>query len=164
MLRNKTPAPDFTLLDDRGRERSLAVLRGNKPLVLFFFRGAFCPTARKDLMAYLNVYSRIHSVGARLAAISVDPPELLHTLRERLELPFPLLSDPDFAVSRSYGVYESDETDEGPQPHGEPAVFILDVDGNIAYSQIQTGPKAHANPAELVLILLYMAGNGGRYW
>ena len=164
MLRNLTPAPDFTLRDEQGHERSLDDLRAGKPLVIFFFRGAFCPTARKDLLAYANVYSRIQALGAELVAISVDTPEELHRLRHRLGLEFALLSDPDFIVSARYGVYCSDEVEEGPQPHGEPAIFILDVDGNIAYSQVQSGPKGHANPAEMVLILLYMKSNGGRYW
>ena len=59
-------------------------------------------------------------------------------------------------------LYRSDD-EEGPQPHGEPAVFIIDADGNLAYSQVQTGPKGSANPADLALVLLYMRDNGGRY-
>jgi peroxiredoxin len=73
-----------------------------------------------------------------------------------------LLSDEGLVVSRTYGVYES-EDGEGPQPHGEPALFIVDVDGRIAYSQIMTGPKGLANPSEMALVLLYMTLNGGRY-
>jgi peroxiredoxin len=164
MLRNKTPAPDFALQDDSGEQRSLAELHADKPLVLFFFRGSFCPTSHRDLLAYTDVYERVLSIGADMVAISVDTPKVLQSLRERLHLPFTLLSDSDFAVSGLYGIYSSDEVEEGPQPHGEPAVFILDAEAKIVYSQIQTGPKGHANPADTVLMLLYMANNGGRYW
>jgi peroxiredoxin len=115
-------------------------------------------------MGYANTYSRLQAMGGELMAISVDAPDTLKQLKERLQLPFRLLSDADFSVARRYGVYESDETDEGTQPHGEPAVFLLDIDGKIAYSQLQSGPKGHANAAELVLIVLYMANNKGRYW
>lgn len=164
MLRNKTAAPDFALCDARGILQPLDDLRCGGALLLYFFRGAYCPSARRDLATYADVHTRITALGAVMAAISVDSPGDLRTLRERLYLPFPLLSDPDFAVSRQYGIYESDETDEGPQPHGEPAVYIIDADGNIAYSQIQTGPKGTAHPAEMALMLLYMSGNEGRYW
>jgi peroxiredoxin len=75
-----------------------------------------------------------------------------------------VLSDPDFAVSGRYGVYRSDEVDKGPQPHGEPAVFLLDVQGDIAYTQILSSPKGLANPAEMALVLLYMCHHIGRYW
>jgi peroxiredoxin len=164
MLRNKMPAPGFTLLTADNQPRTLEQLAAGKPLLLFFFRFADCPTSRRDLVRYAEVFPRFHAVGARMAAVSVEPSERHAQLRDELRLPFHLMSDPDFSVSRAYGIYDSDETDEGPQPHGEPAVFILDVDGNIAYSQVQTGPKGTANPAELVLMLLYMEKNGGRYW
>lgn len=165
MLRNKSAPPDFSLLDEEGTTRSLDSLRlAGKPLLLFFFRFEHCPTSQRDLMAYADVYRRMEMMGADMAAVSVEPPDAHRRLRKRLGLPFPLLSDADFSVSRAWGIYESDETDEGPQPHGEPAVFILDGDGNIAYSQVQTGPKGTADPASLALVLLYMVNNGGRYW
>lgn len=103
-------------------------------------------------------------MNGELVAISVDEPDTLKQLKEQLELPFRLLSDADFSVSRQYGVYESDETDEGPQPHAEPAVFLLDTDGKIAYSQIQSGQKGHAGAAVRALVVFYMAQNNGRYW
>ena len=164
MLRNKTLTPDFSLPDENGTRCELAQLRAGKLLTLLFFRGAFCPTARRDLMAYANVYQRLRAMGGELVAISVDEPAALKQLKEQLQLPFRLLSDTGFSVSRRYGVHESDDTDEGPQPHGEPAVFLLDSDGKLAYSQLQSGPKGHANPAELALVVLYMANHNGRYW
>lgn len=162
MLRNQTPAPDFTLRDHQGQERSLSQLRGGKAIALFFFRGEFCPTSYKGLADYADIYPRFEALDADFAAISIDTPETLGELRETMRLPFTLLSDSDFKVSESYGVYRSDD-EEGPQPHGEPAAFILDADGNIAYSQVQTGPKGSADPASLALVLLYMRDNGGRY-
>ena len=162
MLRNQTSAPDFSLLDQDKNERTLTQLRGDKPLLLFFYRGAFCGTSRKQLIDYADNYGRIQAVGAELVAISVDTPKTSRDLADDLEIEFPLLSDADFRVSQSYGVYQSDD-DEGPQPHGEPAVFIVDVDGKIAYSQIQSGPRASANASDIALVLLYMRDNGGRY-
>ena len=162
MLRNQTPAPDFSLLDQSGKQRTLAELRGDKPLLLFYYRGAFCPTTHKQLTDYADIYSRFKPLGAQLVAVSVDDPATSRKLADELKIEFPLLSDTDFQLAENYGVYKSDD-EEGPQPHGEPAIFIIDVDGKIAYSQIQTGPKGSANPAELALVLLYMRDNGGRY-
>lgn len=162
MLKNGSAAPDFTLTGHDGASIRLGALSGGKPLLLLFFRGAFCPTARRNLLSYNNVHGRIQSLGCGMAAVSADTPKTLAALHERLELEFPLLSDAGFEVSRRYGVYESDDG-EGPRPHGEPALFILDVDGKLAYSQIMTGPKGLADPAEMALVLLYMTQNGGRY-
>ncbi len=162
MLKNQTPAPEFSLLDQDGKQRTLSQIRGDKPLVLFYYRGEFCPTSRKQLGDYADNYSRFEPLGAELVAISVDPPETSRDLADKLKLEFTLLCDTDFKVAQDYGVYKSDD-EEGPQPHGEPAVFIIDADGKIAYSQVQTGPKGSANPADLALVLLYMRDNGGRY-
>lgn len=164
LLRNNTPAPSFSLLDHTGVQRSLDELRGGRALILLFFRGAFCATARRDLLAWGDIHERILWLQANLIALSVDAPDELSRLKERLELPFGLLSDPDFAVSRLYGVYESDETEAGPQPHGEPATFVLDAQARVIYSQIQSGPKGAAPANEILLMLQFMQQNGGRYW
>jgi len=164
MFRNGTPAPAFSLLDSENRLRSLGEWVGEKPLVLLFFRGAFCGTSRRDLLAWSDIHERIEWLGADLIAISADAPAELARLKRTLELPFTLLSDADFAVSRAYGIYESDETNEGPQPHGEPAIFVLDRLGNFAFSQLQSGPKGAANANEILLMLVTMQRQGGFYW
>ena len=162
MLRNHDSAPEFSLLDQDGQQRTLADLRGDQPLLLFYYRGAFCPTSHKQLTDYADIYSRFKPLGAQLVAVSVDDSATSKKLAGELKVQFPLLSDTDFSLAQSYGVYKSDDT-EGPQPHGEPAIFIIDSEGKIAYSQIQTGPKGSANPAELAMVLLYMRDNGGKY-
>lgn len=164
MLRNLSLPPDFSLPDWQGQTRSLDEVRGDKTLVLVFFRGAFCATSRRDLLAFADVYERIGWLGAELCAISVDAPHELRRLRDTLDLPFPLLSDENFAVSTAYGIYASDETDAGPQPHGEPGTFVLDAQGRLVFSQLQSGPKGAASTGEIMLMLLWMQRNGGRYW
>lgn len=164
MLRNGSTPPSFQLLDHTGQGRSLDELGHGQPLVVLFFRGAFCATARRDLLTWGDIAERIEWLGAHLIAISVDAPEELARLRSTLDLPFDLLSDPDFVVSRAWGIYESDERDEGPQPHGEPGTFVLDVAGKLAFSQVQSGPKGAASANEILLMLLLMQRQNGFYW
>lgn len=164
MLRNGSLPPTFRLPDSSGQVRSLDELGGGKPLVVLFFRGAFCATARRDLLAWSDIRERIEWLGAELVAISVDPVEELARLKATLELSFVLLSDADFAVSREWGIYESDERDEGPQPHGEPGTFVLDAAGKLAFSQLQSGPKGAAPANEVLLMLLLMQRQNGFYW
>src|SRR5258708_6467567 len=136
MLRNKAAAPSFRLADADGEFVTLAGIHNKRPLLLLFFRGEFCPTARRDLQAYADVYNRIEAIGAELVGISADTPANHRVLRDDLWVPFPLLSDPGLTVAETYGVYRSDDVGEGPDPHCEPALFIVDADGKIAYSQI----------------------------
>jgi peroxiredoxin Q/BCP len=164
MLRNGSTAPAFDLQDETGAFRSLTMLRDSRLFLLLFVGFAACSTSRRDLLAYANVYDRLRALDADMAAITADTPDNHRRLSAELGLPFPVLSDQNFAVSERYGVYRSDEVEMGPQPHGEPAVFILDVEGAIAYSQILSGPKGLANPTEMALVLLYMRQHDGRYW
>lgn len=164
MFRNGTPAPDFYLPDERGHAVSLHALRNEKTLVLLFFRGAFCATSRRDLLAWADIYERVQWLDAELCAISVDAPPELAKLKNTMQLPFTLLSDQDFSVSRTFNIYASDETDAGPQPHGEPGTFVIDNAGNFVYSQTQSGPKGAANANEIILMLVLMQHQNGRYW
>ncbi len=164
MLRNGSRPPHFQLPDSTGVFRSLDELRREKPLVVLFHRGAFCATARRDLLAWGDIHERIECLGAGLVAISVDLPEEVARLKTKLELPFELLSDADFSVSRAWGIYQSDETEAGPQPHGEPGTFVLDRTGKLAFSQLQSGPKGAANANEILLMLLLMQRQDGFYW
>jgi peroxiredoxin len=162
MLRNGTIAPDFTLRDQDGTEQSLGALRDGKVLVINFFRGTFCPTARRDLINLNDAGRRTESLGAKIVGISADAPEQLRYLRRHLDLQFTLLSDVDYEVSPQYGVYES-EDGEGPPRHAEPALVVIDANGNTAWSQIQSGPKGLTGAGELFQILLVMHANGGVY-
>ena len=164
LTRNNTSAPTFSLPDSAGKTHSLPELRGGGALVLHFFRGAFCPTAHRDLLNYGDTLQRIRGLNADLVAISADAPEELSRLKERLKIPFMLLSDGDFSVSQLYGIYTSDETEAGPQPHGEPAVFVIDNAGRIIYSQLQSGPKGTAPTGDILQMLQFMHENDGHYW
>src|SRR5689334_6460884 len=109
MLRNGTAAPGFVLPDEDGRGRPLDEIHGGRPLLLYFFRGEFCPTAQRDLVNYANTYDRMRAVGAEMAAISAETVSRHRELKDRLKLPFLLLSDTGFLLSERYGVYRSDD-------------------------------------------------------
>ena len=162
MLRNGTLAPDFALRDDQDNETTLKEACQGKVVVLHFFRGAFCPTSHRDLMNLNDALERFEMLESEVIGISADSPSQLHALRRQLGLRFPLLSDSDYEIAPQYGVYES-EDGEGPPRHAEPALFIIDTNGNIAWSQIQSGPKGLANIGEVLMILLMMAANHGTY-
>lgn len=75
-----------------------------------------------------------------MVGISVDPIEKSKDLAQSLGLTFPLLSDPDLAVIRAYGV--ADESNEIAWP----SEFIVDRDGTIRWrataQSVGTRPSA----------------------
>lgn|SRR5690606_30899319 len=83
-------------------------------------------------------------LGVRVVAISADSAADSRALRERLGLPFPLLSDPDAAVAAAYGVAMK------RQDIAIPSTFVVLPDRTIAWSYV--GENASDRPqAELVL-------------
>ena len=55
-----------------------------------------------------DAYSRFQDAGIKLYALSYDEVDALAAFAEAHAIPFPLLSDPDSAVIRSYGILNTD--------------------------------------------------------
>ncbi len=55
------------------------------------------------------MYWEVRGLGADIVALVNDTPETNAELRERLDLPFSLLSDPDAGISRLYNAFHNNE-------------------------------------------------------
>lgn len=104
MLEIGTIAPDFTLTADDGSEVSLSDFRGKK-VILYFYPKADTPGCTKQACAIRDIYPNIDGQGAVVIGISPDSPEKLVKFREKHNLPFILLSDPDHQVAEAYGAW-----------------------------------------------------------
>lgn len=159
MLRNGTPAPDFTLLNANEEPVSLSSYIG-KIICLIFLRGRFCPTTDKFLAAYQDFYSRMKELGVVLIGISADSPSDHRFYAEHLRVKFPLLTDPDFNVCNQYGLYRDQHKG---RDFSEPGLVVIDIDGKVCYSVLSSGPKGLPLPGEVAPVLLYMHSHGGKY-
>ncbi|OQY20652.1 MAG: peroxiredoxin, partial [Anaerolineaceae bacterium 4572_32.1] len=101
MLEQGASAPDFTLTADDGTEVSLSDLGGQK-VVLYFYPKADTPGCTKQACAIRDVYPRLESAETVVIGISPDPPAKLVKFRQKYDLPFILLSDPDHTVAGAY--------------------------------------------------------------
>ncbi len=63
--------------------------------------------------------------------ISVDPVENNHAMVEKLELPFPLLSDPEGRVIKEWGVWN--DNDGGV---AKPSIFAIRKDRSVAWRYV----------------------------
>jgi peroxiredoxin Q/BCP len=97
-------APDFTLPDETGTERTLTGLLADGPLVLFFYPAALTPGCTAEACHFRDLAAEFAAVGARPAGISGDPVERQQEFAGRHGLGMPLLSDPDGTVRERYGV------------------------------------------------------------
>ena len=125
MLKTGSKAPEFVLENDRGGETSLAELLQDGPLVLYFYPADFTPGCTREACSIRDIHTDIQAVGLQVVGISPQDIESHIRFREKHELPFILLSDPDKAVIKMYDV-------DGPFGVGvRRATFLINQDGTI---------------------------------
>jgi len=163
-------APGFELPELGGGFRSLAEELRHGPLVISFYRGAWCPYCNLEMQALQAALPQIEAAGSRLIAIAPELPEHAGTIRDKGNLTFPLLHDRDNTVARSYGlvftlpetlrpIYESFGIDlAASQGNGRyelpmPATYIVGSDGVIAHAFVDVDYTRRMEPAEIVEIL-----------
>ena len=96
-------AGDFTLSDASGQPVTLSALRG-RPVLLVFYKGGWCPFCRKELARLASEARPFMAAGVQIVAISSDSQEAAARTKERFDLPFTVLADPDLHVVPRCGV------------------------------------------------------------
>ena len=104
MLDVGSKAPEFVLPDDEGDETSLSDLLKDGPLILYFYPADFTPGCTKEACSIRDIHDEIQSVGLQVVGISPQDVESHQKFRDKHELPFKLLSDPDKVAVKMYDV------------------------------------------------------------
>lgn len=129
-------APQWTLKDPEGRDRSLSEFRG-KPVVLIFFLGHGCLHCAEQLQAFAPMSKEFSDAGLSLLAVSSDDQEGLKLSLANYKdgtLPIPLLADNGLETFKAYRAYDDFEK----QPlHG---TFVIDGDGLVRWQDISYEP------------------------
>jgi len=103
-LRVGQMAPDFTLTDAVGKPVSLGALREQGPVIISFYRGAWCPFCNIELRSLQAALPQFQELGATLIAISPEKPDYAMPMIERENLAFGVLSDPGNRVAKQFGL------------------------------------------------------------
>jgi peroxiredoxin len=160
-------APAFALPSARGGTVALDDLLASGPVVLSFYRGAWCPVCNLELAALLAIHDDIRALGASLVAVNPQSPDDSLTLAERLALDFDVLSDTDQSVADAYRIrfelagplrdlYE--QVGMGlPAQNADhswrlpvPATFVLDRDGVVQARHVDPDYRTRMEPAAVL--------------
>ena len=135
MIEPGTPAPDFELPDQDGNTVSLADLRG-QTTVLVFYPSDFSPVCTDQLNVYQEVLGELHERGVRLYGVSVDSAWTHKAFQEKLGVTIPLLADfhPKGEVASRFGLYS--ET-YGVAKRG---LVLIDPEGVVRWSYRSPSP------------------------
>ncbi len=96
-------APDFTATAQDGAKVHISALKG-KAVVVYFYPKDETAGCTKEACAFRDSWDAIGKTGAVLVGISADTLESHRSFVAHYKLPFLLVSDPDGAIGRSYGV------------------------------------------------------------
>jgi peroxiredoxin len=162
--------PAFTLGNASGESINIYDCLAQGPLIINFYRGAWCPYCNLELIAYREILPEIKELGANLVAISPELPDSSFSLIEKHELEFELLSDLDNVVAKEFGlVFKLDKNllhlynkrgfaieaahgnDKGELPL--PATYVIDRDGKIIMSYVNTDYTKRLEPKETLAAL-----------
>jgi peroxiredoxin Q/BCP len=97
-------APDFTLNDQNGKPVHFTDLLGKTAIVLYFYPKDNSAGCTAEACAFRDSYEAFQEAGATVVGVSADSAESHQAFASRHNLPFILLSDPDSAVHKLYGV------------------------------------------------------------
>jgi peroxiredoxin len=179
VLRAGARAPEFTLPDAlTGKPVRSADLLALGPLVVNFFRGRWCPYCVTELETWRDLHAEIRRRGALFVAISPQTKRQNDFTLQQHGLPFPILSDAGAAVAESFGVaytvpaahrryYQGilvnipfvnsggsyQTATEASWRLPLPAVFVIDRDGAIAYSEAHADFRVRPEPADVLAAL-----------
>lgn len=127
-------APSFTLYDSDKQQVSLESYQG-KNIVLLFFPLAFTGVCTKELCGMRDNIGTYEKLDAQILAVSVDSLFTLDKFKQEQNYNFPLLSDFNKEVARSYdSLYE--EFVLGMQGVAKRSAFVIDKTGVIRYAEV----------------------------
>ncbi|MCB0219007.1 MAG: AhpC/TSA family protein [Chrysiogenetes bacterium] len=99
-----TQVPDFTLTTAEGKAVSLGSLVAQRPTLVFFYRGGWCPYCNFQVREFQLHHELFENVGVGIAAISVDTQNGALAAKRAYEISYPVLSDPDLAAHKAFNV------------------------------------------------------------
>ena len=163
-------APEFDLPELGGGRFRLSEALRDGPVVISFYRGAWCPYCNLEMQALQQALPEIEGAGGRLIAIAPELPEHAGQTRDKGNLSFPLLHDWQNAVARSYGLvftlpeslrsvygnFGIDLAESQGNANFElpmPATYIVARDSRVAHAFVDANYTRRMEPMDIVKIL-----------
>ena len=143
MLEAGDRAPDFKLEGDDGKTHSLKEFAG-KTLILYFYPKDNTPGCTTQACEFRDSAAAYKKKKAVVVGISPDKATTHGKFRDKFELNFLLLADPDHKVAEAYGAW-GDKVLYGRKYKGIiRSTFIIDEKGKVASAHYKVSPKGHA--------------------
>ena len=167
----------FALDDATGSPVSLDQIVESGPAVVVFYRGGWCPYCNLALRTYQQeLLPQLEAFGARLVAISPQPPDESLSTIEKAALEFTVLSDPGSRLAERLGIAFEQADDvlaaqrklgldltkvnaEGSVRLPRPTVLVVDQDRTVRFVDVQPDYTARTEVADIIAALTDLKEN-----
>ena len=151
MLEVGIKAPDFTLLDQDGKEHHLSDYLGKK-VILYFYPKDNTAGCTKQACGFSERYPQIFEKGAVVLGVSKDSVKSHKNFQTKYNLGFTLLSDPEKEVIQMYDVWKEKKNYGKVSMGVVRTTYLIDEQGIIIKAMDKV--KAADNPQQMLEVLL----------
>lgn len=156
-------APTFSGVDQNGKKISLqTLLKEHQSVVLFFYRGQWCPYCNKHIKELQDSLQLLTAKGAYVIGVTPETSENISRTIKKTKTGFSIIQDKDDEIMKAYGVnfmmdkatfskykgYGIDlEANNGNTRHTlpVPATYIIDRSGKIRFVHFDPDYKKRAS-------------------
>jgi len=136
-------APNFALISDDGKKVTLSDYRGKK-VVLYFYPKDNTPGCTSEAKEFRDNIKEFEKENAVILGVSKDSVESHQKFKQKHELPFTLLSDPEGRVLELYGVWKKKSLYGRTFMGAERTTFLIDENGVVKKIYRKVRVEGHA--------------------
>ncbi len=141
---------DFTLQNQDGKDVSLTDFKG-KPVVLFFYPRADTPGCTIESCGFRDAFEQFQKAGIVVLGISRDTVKAQKKFKDKYDLPYDLLADPDMVLINRYDLIKPKNMYGKLVKGVKRTTYLIGPDQRLIHIFEEVKPAGHA---EEVLALL----------
>lgn len=156
--------PEAMITNLNGDDVSLQQILKEKPTVLVFYRGGWCPYCNNQLSGLAEIENEVLSEGFQIVAISPDNHQMLSKTMTKDEINYQLYSDKEAKLIQAVGIgFKTSESNkkyifnktnfEPSEILPVPTVMILNTKGEIVFEYINPNYKVRLDEKLLLAVL-----------
>lgn len=100
-------APEITVTDQDGQTLKLGELYSANIVLVYFYPKADTPGCTAQACSLRDAYTELTDQGVKVVGVSLDDAKTQKAFKEKYDLPFTLVADPEGEVADAFGVSHS---------------------------------------------------------